>query len=379
MYVVPNHMLEQFAREFMQLYPNAKLLVAGKDDFTKDRRKLLTAKIATGRLGRHRRHPLQLRADRHVRGIPGSGSCASRSPSTTGCCVDHAAGHAGRNRNIIKTDREAEGRPRGAAEGDLLAEDKKDDGLVFDELGVDHVFIDEAHYFKNLETPTKMERVAGIQTGGSERAFDLYMKCPLPGRPAAPRPRPDVRHRHPDQQHDGRAVHDAAFLDPDGLKDRGIEHFDAWAATFGEVVESDGDFSPDGRHLRPRSRFAKFVNLPELQQMFRAFADVQTAEMLDLPTSRARRRQAAGRRLPHVGRAARPPGSSWSSGTSCIRKGRPTRGQRPGHHHRRPQARPRRPDAVPGGGGISRTRRSTRWSKTWSPSGSRRPTPAAPR
>ena len=163
----------------------------------------------------------------------------------------------------------------------MLAEEKKDDGLVFDELGVDHVFIDEAHYFKNLETPTKMERVAGIQTGGSERAFDVYMKA-----------------RYLSEQHPGHGVTFATgtpisntmvemytmqrFLDPEGLKSRGIEHFDAWAATFGEVIDTM-EISPDGAGLRPRSRFAKFTNLPELQQMFRAFSDVQTAEMLNLP------------------------------------------------------------------------------------------------
>jgi len=165
-----------------------------------------------------------------------------------------------------------------------LAEDKKDDGLVFDELGVDHVFIDEAHYFKNLENPTKMERVAGIQTGGSERAFDLYMKA-----------------RYLDEQHAGHGVTFATgtpisntmvemytmqrFLDPEGLRSRGLEHFDAWVATFGEVVDAM-EITPDGAGLRSRSRFARFTNMPELQQMFRAFSDVQTAEMLDLPRPR---------------------------------------------------------------------------------------------
>src|SRR5262249_2608060 len=126
-----------------------------------------------------------------------------------------------------------------------------------------------------------MERVAGIQTGGSERAFDLYMKC-----------------RYLDEKHHGHGVTFATgtpisntmvemytmqrFLNPAGLKDRGIDHFDASAATFGEVVDTM-EISPDGATLKPRSRFAKFVNLPELTQMFRAFADVQTAEMLDLP------------------------------------------------------------------------------------------------
>ncbi len=144
--------------------------------------------------------------------------------------------------------------------------------------------IDEAHYFKNLETPTKMERVAGIQTGGSERSFDLYMKA---------------RYLH--QQHPCHGVTFATgtpisntmvemytlqrYLDPDGLCERGIDHFDGWAATFGEVVDTM-EIAPDGKSLRPRSRFAKFTNLPELQQMFRAFSDVQTPEMLDLPRPR---------------------------------------------------------------------------------------------
>src|SRR5438477_5603379 len=193
------------------------------------------------------------------------------------------AGARGANRNLIKTV-EKQKAARAERLKDLLAENKKDDGLVFDELGADHVFIDEAHYFKNLETPTKMERVAGIQTGGSERAFDVYMKA-----------------RYLDEQHPGHGVTFATgtpisntmvemytmqrFLDPESLKARGLEHFDAWAATFGEVIDTM-EISPDGKSLRPRSRFARFTNLPELQQMFRAFADVQTAEMLDLARPR---------------------------------------------------------------------------------------------
>ncbi len=144
--------------------------------------------------------------------------------------------------------------------------------------------MDEAHTFKNLETPTKMERVAGIQTSGSERAFDLYMK---------------TQYLH--QQHPGHGVTFATgtpisntmvemytvqrFLDPEGLEARGLAHFDAWAATFGEVVDAM-ELAPDGASLRPSSRFARFTNLPELQQMFRSYADVQTAAMLNLPRPR---------------------------------------------------------------------------------------------
>ncbi len=278
--VVPNHLLEQFAREFQTVYPNARLLVAGKDDFTRERRKVLTAKIASGdwdavivthssfeRIGMSRGYQekfLREQIEEYTQLI----------------CESVLAKPDRAQRNIMKN-LEKQKTAREERLKDLLSQDKKDDGLVFDELGVDHIVIDEAQEFKNLETPTKMERVAGIQTDGSERAFDLYMKC---------------RYLH--QQHPGHGVTFATgtplsnpmvemytmqrFLDPEGLRTRGIAHFDAWAATFGEVVEKM-EISPDGKNLRPRSRFANFVNLPELQMMFRSFADVQTAEMLDLP------------------------------------------------------------------------------------------------
>jgi hypothetical protein len=283
MLVVPNHLLEQFAREFMQLYPNAKLLVATKDDLSRDRRKFLTAKIASGewdgiivthssfeRIGMSRAYQERFLRDQIAE---------YNQLLIEGATKDAKRAH----RNLIKTIEKQKAK-REERLKDMLAEEKKDDGLVFDELGVDHLFIDEAHYYKNLETPTKMERVAGIQTGGSERAFDVYMKA-----------------RYLDHQHAGHGVTFATgtpisntmvemytmqrFLDPEGLRTRGIEHFDGWAATFGEVVDTM-EISPDGASLRPRSRFARFTNLPELQQMFRAFSDVQTADMLNLPRPR---------------------------------------------------------------------------------------------
>ncbi len=284
MIVTPNHMLEQFAREFQQLYPNARLLVAGKEDFTKERRKLLTAKIASGdwdaiivthssfeRIGMSKDYQeaflREQIAEYEQLLIDGANKGAARA-----------------QRNIIKT-LEKQKAAREERLKNLLAEDKKDDGLVFDELGIDYLIVDEQHMsFKNLETPTKMERVAGIQTGGSERAFDLYMKC---------------RYLH--EKHPGHGIAFATgtpisntmvemyteqrYLDPEGLKSRGIDHFDAWAASFGEVVDTM-EISPDGKTLKPRSRFAKFVNLPELQMMFRSFADVQTPDMLNLPRPR---------------------------------------------------------------------------------------------
>ena len=159
--------MEQFAREFLQLYPNARLLVAGKEDFTRERRKVLTAKIASGewdgivvthssfeRIGMSRDYQ-----ERFLK---------EQIEEYDHLLCDGAAKNATRaHRNLIKTIEKQKAK-REERLKDLLAEDKKDDGLVFDELGVDHLFIDEAHYFKNLETPTKMDRVAGVQTGGSE-------------------------------------------------------------------------------------------------------------------------------------------------------------------------------------------------------------------
>jgi N12 class adenine-specific DNA methylase len=281
MYVVPNHLLEQFSREFMQLYPNARLLVAAKEDLSRDRRKFLTAKIASGEwdgiiVTHSSFERIGLSKDYQQKFLQ------EQIAEYDALLLEHA-GSKGAGRNLTKTI-EKQKAAREEKLKNLLAEDKKDDGLVFDELGVDHVFIDEAHYFKNLETPTKMDRVAGIQTGGSERAFDVYMKA-----------------RYLGEQHPGHGMTFATgtpisntmmemytmnrFLDPEGLKSRGIEHFDAWAATFGEVIDTM-EISPDGASLRPRSRFARFTNLPELQQMFRAFSDVQTAEMLNLPRPR---------------------------------------------------------------------------------------------
>jgi N12 class adenine-specific DNA methylase len=283
LYVVPNHMLAQFARECMQLYPNARMLIAAKEDFTHERRKLLTAKIASsawdGIITTHssfeRIGMSQAYQERFLR---------EQIAAYDQLLCDSAAADTSRaHRNIIKNIEKQKARREERLKA-LLAEEKKDDGLVFDELGVDHLCIDESHYFKNLETPTKMERVAGIQTGGSERAFDLYMKA---------------RYLH--QQHPGHGLTFATgtpisntmvemytvqrYLDPEGLDARGLAHFDAWAATFGEVVDAM-ELAPDGASLRPRSRFAKFTNLPELQQMFRSYADVQTAAMLHLPRPR---------------------------------------------------------------------------------------------
>ncbi len=174
MFVVPNRLLEQFAREFLQFYPNAKLLVAAKEDLARDRRKFLTARIASGewdgivvtqssfeRIGTSRIYQEQFLRE--------------QIGEYDALLCEHAA-DKGHRRNLIKTI-EKQKAQREERLKNLLAEEKKDDALVFDELGVDHLSIDEAHYFKDLETSTKMDQGAGIQTGGSERAFDVYMKA----------------------------------------------------------------------------------------------------------------------------------------------------------------------------------------------------------
>ena len=240
---------------------------------------------------------------------------------------------------------------------------------MFDELGVDHVFIDEAHYFKNLETPTKMERVAGIQTGGSERAFDLYMKA-----------------RYLDEQHPGHGVTFATgtpitntmvemytmqrFLDPEGLKSRGIEHFDAWAATFGEVVDTM-EISPDGATLaapQPLRQIHQPARTPADVPGLRRRADGRDARPAP---ARAGRRQADRRRLPDVRRAGAPSSRSWSPATSACASQKvdprednalaiTTDGRKLALDARLLSAT---------AAGFPRTRRSTPWSTTSPPSG----------
>ena len=187
---VPNHMLEQFGREFLHLYPNARLLIAGKEDLARDRRKLLTAKIATGNWD----------------AIVVTHSSFERIGMSSAFQEEFLKGEIAEYRSLLTEAKAGEEKGRNIIKTlekrlasfedrlkELTAADKKDDGLVFDELGVDQVFVDEAHYFKNLATPTKMDRVAGIQTEGSERAFDLLMKARYlerrtPGRGLGSRP-----------------------------------------------------------------------------------------------------------------------------------------------------------------------------------------------
>ena len=275
-FTVPNHMLGQFSTELLTLYPGANILVAGKEDFESQNRKKLFSRIATGnwdavivthsgferiplaretqeRFFQEQLHELEMIKRQHA---------------------DSS------NRRLVKEIERAKKRLEARLQA-LTAEHKKDNTLTFEELGVDRLFVDEAHYFKNLFYVTKMTRIAGLPQTASERAFDMYLKV-----------------RHVQSLNGGGGVVFATgtpiansmaemftmqrYLQADQLKKHNLHHFDSWAATFGEPVTAM-ELSPDGAGYRLNTRFARFINVPELMQMFRQSADVQTAAMLNLP------------------------------------------------------------------------------------------------
>ena len=276
MFVVPNHMLGQFSTELLTLYPGANILAAGKEDFESLNRKKLFSRIATGnwdavivthsgferiplsretqeRFFKEQLHELEMIKRQHA---------------------DSS------NRRLVKELEKAKKRLEAKLQT-LAAEHKKDNTLTFEELGVDRLFVDEAHYFKNLFYVTKMTRVAGLPQTASERAFDMFLKV-----------------RHIQSLNGGGGVVFATgtpiansmaemftmqrYLQHEELKKHNLHHFDSWAATFGEPVTAM-ELSPDGAGYRLNTRFARFINVPELMQMFRQSADVQTAAMLNLP------------------------------------------------------------------------------------------------
>lgn len=276
LYVVPNHMLEQFSREFLTLYPDASILVATRRDLAKDRRLLFKARMTTGNWdGIVMTHA----SFEKIAVSPEFQASFMRQQMQEYEALLETTQDRSLSRNLIKRIEKLK-----AARKIKLEEmtGSKDGGLYFEELGIDQIFIDEAHMFKNLETPTKMERVAGIQTTGSNRAFDLLMKArylqsKTPGRGLT------FATGTPVSNSLGEMYTMMRYLMPSKLEERGIAHFDSWAANFGEVVNSL-EISPDGQSLRVNARFAKFKNLPELLSLFRLTADVQTSAMLNLPT-----------------------------------------------------------------------------------------------
>ena len=277
MFVVPNHMLTQFSTELLTLYPNATILAAGKDDFAKDRRAQLFSRIATGNWD----------------AVIVTHSSFDRIPLSTGAREEFITAQIDEIEDAIREQKSESRGTRLVKELErvrkrlqfkldaLSAEDKKDKTLTFEELGVDRLFVDEAHKFKNLFYVTKMTSVAGLPQTASERAFDLFLKV-----------------GHIQQRNGGGGVVFATgtpisntmaemftmqrYLQMASLRRLGLTHFDSWAGTFGETVTAM-ELSPDGAGYRLQNRFARFVNVPELMQQFRQTADVQTSEMLKLP------------------------------------------------------------------------------------------------
>jgi N12 class adenine-specific DNA methylase len=276
MFTVPNHMLGQFSTELLTLYPGANILVAGKEDFEAANRKKLFSRIATGNwdavIVTHsgfERIPLSPETQQRF--------FKEQLDELKEIMREHADSS---NRRLVKELEKAKKRLEARLEA-LAAEHKKDNTLTFEELGVDWLFVDEAQYFKNLFYVSKMTRIAGLPQTASERAFDMFLKV-----------------RHIQSIAGGGGVVFATgtpisnsmaemftmqrFLQPDDLRKHNLHHFDSWAATFGEPVTAM-ELSPDGSGYRLNTRFARFINVPELMQLFRQMADVQTAPMLNLP------------------------------------------------------------------------------------------------
>jgi N12 class adenine-specific DNA methylase len=278
MFVVPNHLVEQWGAEFLKLYPQARLFIAGKEHFSTGNRQRAMARIASGAWD------AVIVSHRSFEFLPVSDKLFKRfveeQVRELEAEILEARAAKDDNRRVVKELEKAKKRlvvklkERADREG-------KDNALTFEELGVDQIFVDEADLYKNLSYTTKMNRIAGLPNSESNRATDMYIKT-----------------RYVRELTGGRGVVFATgtpisntmgemytmlrYLSPDLLQERGVAHFDAWAANFGEAVTSL-ELAPDGSGYRMHTRFAKFINLPELLSMFRTFADVQTADMLNLP------------------------------------------------------------------------------------------------
>lgn len=281
MFVVPNHMLGQFSSELLTLYSGANILAAGKDDFASAGRRELMSRIATNNwdaiiVTHSGFERLPLSADARKKFLQ------DQHAELVQVILEHKerTGGSSSGARIVKEMERAKKKLEGRIKA-LAAEHRKDDTLTFEELGVDRLFVDEAQAFKNLFYISKMTRVAGLPQAASERAFDMFLKV-----------------QHVQQQNGGGGVVFATgtpvtntmaemftmqrYLQMDLLRKHQLQHFDAWAGTFGETVTAM-ELAPDGAGYRLHTRFARFVNVPELMQMFRQMADVQTADMLKLP------------------------------------------------------------------------------------------------
>jgi N12 class adenine-specific DNA methylase len=278
MFVVPNHLVDQWGTEFLKLYPQARLFVAGKEHFATENRQQAMARIATGN------YDAVIVSHRSFELLPVSDEYFNRFVQKQVAELDDEIGQVKEskddNRRIVKELEKAKKRLTVRLKK-RAARETKDRVLTFEELGIDACFVDEADLYKNLAYTTKMNRIAGLPNSDSNRAFDMFLKA-----------------RYLQERSDGRGVVFATgtpisntlaemytmlrYLGPDMLSERGLNHFDPWAANFAEAVTSL-ELAPDGSGYRMHTRFAKFINLPELLTMFRTVADVQTADMLNLP------------------------------------------------------------------------------------------------
>lgn len=274
MIVVPNHLTGQMASEFLRLYPSANVLLTRKEDFEKNKRKRFISKIATGSydaiiIGHSQFEKIPISKERQQRYIEEEIDVIQKYISDMKWST---------NQKWSVKQMEAQEKTLRIRLKALSNEDYKDDVITFEELGVDCLMVDEAHNYKNLSFNTKIGNVAGINPNGSLKAYDLSLKVQYineirPGRNVV------FATGTPISNTVCEMYIMQKYLQSDMLRERGLEHFDAWAANFGEIVTAM-ELSPEGKGYRPKTRFSKFVNLPELVSMYRMVADVQTQEML---------------------------------------------------------------------------------------------------
>ena len=281
LYVVPNHLTEQWGSDFLRLYPGANILVATKKDFEPANRKRFCSRIATGDydaviIGHTQFEKIPLSRERQI-------AMLEQQIADITFSIEEAAHQAGQNytiKQLEKTKKSLQARMK-----KLNDQTRKDDVVTFEQLGVDQLFVDESHSFKNLFLYTKMRNVAGISQTDAQKSSDMFMKC-----------------RYMDELTGGRGITFATgtpvsnsmtelytimrYLQYDTLMRMGMGHFDSWAATFGETVTAI-ELSPEGTGYRAKTRFARFFNLPELISIFKEAADIQTSDMLNLPVPEA--------------------------------------------------------------------------------------------
>ena len=278
LFVVPNHLTEQWASEFLRLYPSANILVTTKKDFEKHNRKKFCARIATGDydaiiMGHSQFEKIPISVERQERLLH-----EQIWEITEGIAeVEASGGERFTVKQLERTKKSLEARLE-----KLQAEGRKDDVVTFEQLGVDRLFVDEAHNYKNLFLYTKMRNVAGLSTTDAQKSSDMFAKC-----------------RYMDEITGSRGVIFATgtpvsnsmtelytmqrYLQYDRLQELGMAHFDCWASRFGETVTAL-ELAPEGTGYRARTRFSKFFNLPELMNLFKEVADIKTADQLHLPT-----------------------------------------------------------------------------------------------